>query len=77
MPGAMTKHILFAPPSIMRSIRYSDTAQGRSDCPSLRLPTGSNSFEKGERLNSAAATGGRNDSPHPVRPSSVKIERAP
>src|SRR3954469_6455253 len=46
LPGDMTKQILFAPPRIMRSTRYSLTAQGRSIPLSSRLPTGSNSFEK-------------------------------
>src|SRR3954465_9882579 len=45
-PGEITKQILSAPPRIRRSMRYSDTAQGRSIPLSLRLPTGSNSFEK-------------------------------
>src|SRR4051794_18694359 len=46
LPGEITKQILSAPPSIRRSIRYSDTAQGRSMPLSLRLPTGSSSLEK-------------------------------
>src|SRR3954469_7651320 len=45
LPGAMTKQSLSAPPAIMRSTRYSLTAQGRSRTPSVRLPTGSSSFE--------------------------------
>src|SRR6476661_5396067 len=44
-PGAITKQSFAAPPAIMRSTRYSLTAQGRSRAPSLRLPTGSNSLE--------------------------------
>src|SRR3954447_17997984 len=44
-PGEITKQILSAPPSIRRSMRYSDTAQGRSIPLSLRLPTGSSSLE--------------------------------
>src|SRR3954451_18829753 len=46
LPGDITKQIFSAPPSIRRSIRYSDTAQGRSIPLSLRLPTGSSSLEK-------------------------------
>src|SRR4051812_19302166 len=45
-PGEITKQILSAPPRMRRSIRYSDTAQGRSMPLSLRLPTGSSSLEK-------------------------------
>src|SRR4051794_37639162 len=45
LPGPMTKQILSAPPRIIRSTRYSLTAQGRSPIPSTRLPTGSSSFE--------------------------------
>src|SRR6185437_8222130 len=45
-PGEITKQILSAPPRISRSIRYSETAQGRSMPWSLRLPTGSSSLEK-------------------------------
>src|SRR5436305_2285320 len=46
LPGAITKQILVAPPTIMRSTRYSLTARGRSVSPSRRLPTGRSSFEK-------------------------------
>src|SRR5215212_1480727 len=46
LPGEMTKQILSAPPWIMRSTRYSLTAQGRSVTPSRRLPTGRSSLEK-------------------------------
>src|SRR5919199_4152182 len=46
LPGAMTKQILSAPPRIMRSTRYSLTAQGRSVPLSSRLPTGRSSLEK-------------------------------
>src|SRR5215208_6678109 len=46
LPGEMTKQILSAPPRIIRSMRYSLTARGRSVFPSRRLPTGNNSFEK-------------------------------
>src|SRR5687768_9312643 len=46
LPGEMTKQIFRAPPRIIRSTRYSLTAQGRSVPPSKRLPTGSNSLEK-------------------------------
>src|ERR687897_502991 len=46
LPGEMTKQILSAPPWIMRSTRYSLTAQGRSVKPSRRLPTGRSSLEK-------------------------------
>src|SRR3982750_3267843 len=46
LPGEITKQIFRAPPRIMRSTRYSLTAQGRSAPPSRRLPTGSSSFEK-------------------------------
>src|SRR5947209_3649969 len=46
LPGEMTKQILSAPASTMRSSRYSLTAQGRSVPASSRLPTGSNSLEK-------------------------------
>jgi len=46
LPGDMTKQILPAPPRIMRSTRYSLTAQGRSSPLSSRLPTGRSSFEK-------------------------------
>src|SRR4051794_31013007 len=46
LPGEITKQIFSAPPSIRRSMRYSDTAQGRSIPLSLRLPTGSSSLEK-------------------------------
>src|SRR5205823_14958402 len=45
-PGEIMKQILLPPPRIMRSTRYSLTAQGRSAPPSIRLPTGSNSLEK-------------------------------
>src|SRR2546425_4348163 len=44
-PGEMTKQIFAAPPRIIRSTRYSLTARGRSASPSIRLPTGSSSFE--------------------------------
>src|SRR5436305_1667557 len=44
-PGEITKQILSAPPRMRRSIRYSETAQGRSIPFSLRLPTGSSSLE--------------------------------
>src|ERR687897_539588 len=46
LPGEITKQILSAPPRIIRSTRYSLTAQGRSTPPSRRLPTGRSSFEK-------------------------------
>src|SRR5918992_1554256 len=46
LPGEITKQILSAPPWIMRSTRYSLTAQGRSVPPSRRLPTGRSSLEK-------------------------------
>src|SRR3954452_19669157 len=46
LPGEITKQILSAPPRISRSMRYSETAQGRSIPLSLRLPTGSSSLEK-------------------------------
>src|SRR3954453_11254149 len=46
LPGEITKQIFSAPPRIRRSMRYSDTAQGRSIPLSLRLPTGSSSLEK-------------------------------
>src|SRR5215207_10699712 len=46
LPGEITKQILSAPPWIMRSTRYSLTAQGRSTPPSRRLPTGRSSLEK-------------------------------
>src|SRR5512133_1154317 len=46
LPGEMTKQSLRAPPLIIRSIRYSDTAFGRSTPPTHWLPTGSSSFEK-------------------------------
>src|SRR3712207_7624922 len=46
LPGEMTKQILSAPPWIMRSTRYSLTAQGRSVTPSRLLPTGRSSWEK-------------------------------
>src|SRR5215212_4723010 len=46
LPGEITKQILSAPPWIMRSTRYSLTAQGRSVIPSSRLPTGRSSLEK-------------------------------
>src|SRR5947209_19882815 len=46
LPGEMTKQILLAPASTMRSNKYSLTAHGRSVPASSRLPTGSNSFEK-------------------------------
>src|SRR3954447_17945706 len=46
LPGAMTKQILSTPPAIMRSMRCSLTARGRSMPASSRLPTGSNSLEK-------------------------------
>src|SRR5215218_7686549 len=46
LPGDITKQILSAPPWIMRSTRYSLTAQGRSTPSSSRLPTGRSSFEK-------------------------------
>src|SRR5215212_1964972 len=46
LPGEITKQILSAPPWIMRSTRYSLTAQGRSVTPSRRLPTGRSSLEK-------------------------------
>jgi hypothetical protein len=45
-PGEITKQIFSAPPRIMRSNRYSLTAHGRSPPASMRLPTGSSSFEK-------------------------------
>src|SRR5205085_4546277 len=45
LPGEMTKQIFDAPPRTIRSIRYSLTARGRSVEPSIRLPTGSSSFE--------------------------------
>src|SRR5581483_1712779 len=45
-PGETTKQIFVAPARIMRSIRYSLTARGRSTPSSRRLPTGSNSLEK-------------------------------
>src|SRR6266542_968328 len=45
LPGEMTKQILSAPPRIIRSMRYSLTARGRSISPSRRLPTGSSSLE--------------------------------
>src|SRR5436305_5743758 len=45
-PGEIMKQILLAPPRIIRSTRYSLTAQGRSAPASIRLPTGSNSLEK-------------------------------
>src|SRR6266568_956539 len=41
----ITKQILFTPPAIIRSSKYSETARGRSLMPSSRVPTGSNSFE--------------------------------
>src|SRR5947209_5972548 len=44
-PGDITKQILSAPPRIIRSSRYSETAQGRSTPSSVLLPTGSNSLE--------------------------------
>src|SRR5687768_7616677 len=44
LPGEMTKQILFAPPRIIRSTRYSLTALGRSTPSSMRLPTGSSSL---------------------------------
>src|SRR5690242_684753 len=43
--GPMTKQILSQPARPIRSIRYSETARGRSISPSVRLPTGSSSFE--------------------------------
>src|SRR5918995_5231905 len=46
LPGEITKQILLAPPRIIRSTRYSLTAQGRSTPSSRRLPTGRSSFEK-------------------------------
>jgi hypothetical protein len=46
LPGEITMQIFSAPPAIIRSMRYSLTAFGRSDVPSKRLPTGSSSFEK-------------------------------
>src|SRR3954452_17767351 len=45
LPGEITKQILSAPPRIRRSTRYSETAHGRSIPCSVRLPTGSSSFE--------------------------------
>jgi hypothetical protein len=45
-PGEITKHSFVAPPAIMRAIRYSLTARGRSLPPSILLPTGNSSFEK-------------------------------
>src|SRR3954463_12250175 len=48
-PGEMTKHSLSAPPRTRRSTRYSLTARGRSQSPSLRLTTGSRSFENASR----------------------------
>src|SRR5436305_560340 len=45
LPGEITKQILSAPPAIIRSTRYSETAHGRSTPSSVRLPTGSNSLE--------------------------------
>src|SRR3712207_1462605 len=46
LPGEITKQIYVAPPRIMRSTRYSLTAQGRSTPPARRLPTGRSSLEK-------------------------------
>ena len=46
LPGEITKQIFRAPPRIMRSTKYSLTAQGRSLTPSKRLPTGRSSLEK-------------------------------
>src|SRR3954454_13479860 len=45
LPGEITKQIFVAPPWIIRSTRYSLTAQGRSIPLSRRLPTGNNSLE--------------------------------
>src|SRR5438067_1179244 len=45
LTGEMTKQILSAPASVIRSMRYSETARGRSTSPSKRLPTGRSSFE--------------------------------
>src|SRR3954451_15238106 len=45
LPGEITKQMRMAPPSTSRSTRYSLTARGRSRSPSVRLPTGSSSFE--------------------------------
>src|SRR5437762_11166158 len=45
LPGEITKQIFTAPPHIIRSTRYSLTARGLSVEPSMRLPTGSSSFE--------------------------------
>src|SRR3954471_14453239 len=45
LPGEITKQILSAPPRIIRSTKYSLTAQGRSVPFSTRLPTGRSSLE--------------------------------
>src|SRR3954453_14327664 len=45
LPGEITKQILSAPPRIIRSTRYSETAHGRSTPSSVLLPTGSSSLE--------------------------------
>src|SRR4051794_36268197 len=45
LPGEITKQILSAPPRIIRSTRYSETAHGRSNPSSVLLPTGSSSLE--------------------------------
>src|SRR5438046_10417695 len=45
LPCEITKQILSAPPRIIRSTRYSETAHGRSTPSSVRLPTGSSSLE--------------------------------
>src|SRR5437868_4866779 len=44
-PGEITKQIFSAPPRIIRSTRYSETAHGRSTPSSVLLPTGSSSLE--------------------------------
>ena len=74
LPGEITKQILSAPPRIMRSTRYSLTAQGRSTPPSRRLPTGRSSFEKASgwmRLPRPAA----GTMPHMLRPPSASRRR--
>src|SRR5512133_3959112 len=44
-PGEMTNSRRSAPARIIRSTRYSETARGRSVPSTIRLPTGSSSFE--------------------------------